>query len=243
MKNNPQRRTAIIWAIITAAAIIGIFVPSIIGLEGFDGGFAISTLAFFMALTGVIVVIVYLLRARTLDRMFQGDNLLTHWTYTSEEWSKYTEQEYKTEKYGKWKLFFLVAGIALFIGIVFFIIDNEAGLVVLYSMLGLIALIALVAWASSLSNYRHNKKTVGEVFISRDAVYMNRQFHTWKGLGAKLKSVLIASKDDQSVLAFSYTMPTRTGIQEYTVRVPVPYGKDKAAETLVQDFQELIKPG
>lgn len=236
MKDNPQRRTATIWGIITAVAVFTIFAPHIFGMDGFSGGFAISTLSFFVAITGIIVVIMYVKRARALDRLFDGENLLAHWTYHPEEWRQYTEKEFQTERKEKWGLFYLVAGIALFLGIVFFIFDQEAGLWVFIAMLGLIALIAFVAWFAAWNTYRQNKKYLGEAYIGRNAVYLNRQFHTWKGLGARLESVVLAEHKGQQLLAFTYSMPTRTGIQEYTVRVPIPQGQEKTAETIAERF-------
>ena len=234
MKDNPQRRTTTIWGIITVIAVFAIFAPHIFGMDGFSGGFAISTLSFFVAITGIIVVVIYVKRARALDRLFQGENLLAHWTYSPEEWRQYTEQEFQTERKEKWGLFYLIAGIALFLGIIFLIIDPKAGLFVFFVMLGLIALIAFVAWITAWSTYRQNKKYLGEAYIATTAVYLNRQFHTWKGLGARLVSVILAEEKGQQLVAFTYAAPARTGMQEYTVRLPVPRGKEKAAEAIAE---------
>jgi len=240
MKNNPQRRIATIWGIITALAVFAIFAPHIFGMDELNGGFAISTLSFFIVIIGIIVVIIYARRARALDRLFDGENLLAHWTYTPQEWKQYTEQEFQTERKEKWSLFYVVAGIALVLGIAFFIFDREAGLWVFIAMLALIALIAFVAWFAAWNNYRRNKKYLGEAYIGRNAVYLNRQYHTWKGLGARLESVVLAEHQGQQLLAFTYSMPTRTGIQMNTVRVPVPRGQEKTAETIAERFSAGI---
>ncbi len=236
MKDNPQRRTVAIWGIITAVALFAIFAPHIFGMDELNGGFAISTLSFFVAIIGIIVVIIYARRAKALDRLFNVENLLAHWTYTPQEWKQYTEQEFQMERKEKWSLFYVVAGIALFLGIAFFIFDREAGLWVFIAMLGLIALIAFVAWFAAWNNYRQSKKCLGEAYISRDAVYLNRQYHTWKGLGARLESMVLAEHKGQQLLAFTYSMPTRTGMQMNTVRVPVPRGQEKAAELIAERF-------
>jgi len=240
MKHNPERRVAQISGIITIIAIFAIFAPNIFGMDGFEGGFAISFFSFFIAVSGIITFLIFIGRARSLDRVFLGENLLAHWTYDPEEWKKYTETEYKTERREKWHLFYLVAGIALIIGIIFLIVDNEAGLIVFLVMLGLIALIAFVAWFTSWSNYRRNKKKPGEIYISGDAIYLNGQYHTWKGMGSKLRSVLLSEKDGQQQLAFTYSFPARTGIEEYTVRLPVPAGQEKTAEEIAVKFQKYL---
>jgi hypothetical protein len=234
MKYNPTRRTAIIWGIVTLLAIFTIFAPHLFGMDDLRGGFAISVLSILVAITGIIATVIYANRARMLDRILSGDNLLAHWTYSPEEWSEYTEKEFRTEKKEKWLLFYMVAGIALFFGILFVIFDHEAGLWVLVSMLGLIALIAFVAWFSAWYDYRQNKRYLGEAYITRDAIYLNRQLHTWRGLGARLESVNLVGKESQQLLAVTYSAPTRMGRQEYTVRVPVPRGQEKAAEKLAE---------
>jgi len=241
MKDNPPRRTAIIWGIVTALAVFVIFAPNIFGMDDLNGGFAISALSLIVAVTGIIVTIIYARRARLLDRILKGDNLLAHWTYSPKEWNQYTEKEFQTEKKEKRMLFYMVAGFALFFGILFFAFDREGGLWVLISMLGLIALIAFVAWFTAWYNYRQNKKYLGETYITRDAVYLNRQFHTWRGLGAKLESAVLAEKGSRQIVAFTYSAPTRMGRQEYTIRVPVPRGQEKAAEKLTERLSAGIE--
>jgi hypothetical protein len=241
MKDNPTRRTAIIWGIVTALAIFAIFAPHIFGMDDLRGGFAISAISLMVALTGIIVTVIYAQRARLLGRILRGDNLLAHWTYSREEWGQYAEKEFRTESKEKRFLFYIVAGIALFFGILFFIFDREAGLWVLISMLGLIALIAFVAWFAAWYDYRQNRKYLGEAYITSDAVYLNRQLHTWRGLGARLESVSLVENEPQQLLAFTYSAPTRMGRQEYTVRVPVPEGQKKAAEKLAERFNSGIK--
>jgi hypothetical protein len=100
VKDNPPRKTATIWCIITALAVFAIFAPHIFGMDELNGGFAISVLSFFLAITGIIVIIIYAKRASKLESMLKGNNLLAHWTYTPDEWRQYTEKEYQGEKGG-----------------------------------------------------------------------------------------------------------------------------------------------
>jgi hypothetical protein len=238
MKNNPPLQTTIVWAIITALSIFGIFAPEIFGIKGFDGGFAISFVCIFLAIIGVIVLVIYSGRARLLNRILSGENILAHWTYSPEEWTKYTEKEYKEEKQSKKGLAIVISGIALLMGIVFFLADNENGIWVLVVMLALIAVIAFTAWFTSWYNHRQNQKYLGETYITEDAVYINRQLHTWRGLGARLDSVYLTEGKSQQLLRFVYSAPTRTGMQEYAVRIPVPKGQEEAAEKILKHFKD-----
>jgi hypothetical protein len=239
MRENPPLRTVIAWAVITALAVFGIFAPSIFGMDGFKGGYAISFLSFFMVIASIIVIVIYAGRARAVNRILKSDNLLAHWTYAPDEWNKYAEKEYVTEKNVKRVLFYVIAGFALFFGVLFFIIDRESGKWVLVMMLVLIGIIAFTAWFTSWYNYRQNKKYLGETYITSEAVYMNRQLHIWHGLGARLESVNLDKKREHQILELTYSAPTRTGLQDYTVRVPVPKGKEKEAHMVLEKFHEL----
>jgi MFS family permease len=238
INNNPPLQTTIAWAIITILSVFGIFAPGIFGIKGFDGGFAISFVCIFLAIIGIIVVVIYIGRARLLNRILSGENTLAHWKYSPEEWRKYTEKEYKEERQLKRGLFYVISGIAVLVGIIFFLADHKGGLWVLVAMLGLVAIIAFTAWFTSWYNYRQNKKYLGETYITEEAVYINRQLHTWRGLGTRLDSVNLAEGKPSLLLKFVYSAPTRTGMQEYKVNVPVPAGEEEAAEKILKHFKD-----
>ena len=240
MKDNPPRRTLNVWIVITILGIFAIFAPNIFSMDGFNGGYAISTLSFMLVVTGIIVIIIYSGRARTLDKILNGDNQLVHWTYSPDEWSSYADKKYTEEKGGKKALFYIIAAFALFFGVVFMIMDFENGIFVMGCMLALIAVIAFTAWFTAWYNYRENKKYLGETYITEDAVYINRQLHTWRGLGAKLDSVDLNQGKSQLLLQFVYSAPTRTGMQEYALNVPVPKGQEEAAEKIFKRFKDAL---
>jgi hypothetical protein len=237
IKNNPPLQTLFAWVVITILAIFGIFAPSIFGMDGFKGGFAISTLCLLLVISGVIVIIIYTGRARTLNTILKGENVLAHWKYTPEEWNEYAEKEFKEQKATNKVLFFVIAAFALFFGILFMLFDFDVGKWVMVVMLALIAIIGFTAWFTAWYNYRQNKKYLGETYITKEAIYLNRQLHTWHGLGARLDSVDLSQKKSSSLLVFAYSAPTRTGMQEYTVRIPVPRGQEKAAEKMLEYFK------
>lgn len=240
ISDNPPLQTVIAWGIITILSIFGIFAPSIFGIDGFDGGFAISTLCFFLTICGIIIIIIYFKRTIKLIQILKGTNLLAHWEYSTEEWTEYADREYIKEKAGKKVLFLIIAGWALFFGIIFMIFDFENGKWVMIAMLALIAIIAFTAWFTAWYNYRQNKRYLGETFITEDAVYINRQLHTWRSLGASLDSVDLSLEKPLTVLRFIYSAPTRAGIQEYTLRVPVPAGQEKTASEIMDYFNNNI---
>jgi ABC-type lipoprotein release transport system permease subunit len=110
-----------------------IFLPSIIGLDGFDGGFAMIAISIMLFLpTGITVMVIYKKRARLLNLLLSGENLIAYWQYGIEEWQKYAEEEYLRNKANKKIMFIILLVISAIVGILFLIIaeDKEAALVV-----------------------------------------------------------------------------------------------------------------
>ncbi len=178
MVRNPLRKTVYIWAGITIVAVAMIFTPGFLGVDGMSGGYAISFVSFFGVIVGIIVMVIYSRLASRCDRILSGEDLLAHWIYTPELWRKYSEKEYGLDRSEKKALFYLVSGISLFISFLFLMIDPEVGAYVFASMSVLIVIIGLTAILSSMHGYRRNMKNLGEAYIGRDGVYLNRQFHT-----------------------------------------------------------------
>jgi len=233
---NPPKRNAIAFFIITLFATATIFIPELIGIDGFDGGFAISFFGLFIAITAAAVGTVFLGWARKLDKILRGENILAHWIYTPEYWMEYAQKEYVQEKADKKGLFLVVCAFALFFGCLFWILDSEGGFFVFLVMLALIVLVWFAWQFSSWQNYKHNLNGVGEVYITKDALYLNRKFYTWKAPFTLFNGVSIENIHGIAVLRFKYTVSTRTGPQTYTTRVPIPEGQEEAAHDVLRQI-------
>ena len=234
--HNSARITSNVWWGLAAASVFIIFLPGLIGMDGFNGGFAISFLAFFFVIISVIVAVIYMRQAAVLARIFSGQDLLAHWTYQKDEWSEYTEKENVREKVGKTRLFILVSGIALVVGIIFVLVTHDSGGVwVMASIITLIAILAFTAWFTSWYDYRQNRKNLGEAYITPKAVYLNKRLYTWGNLGSWLESVNIQDSTPPYI-EFKYVAAAHAIVQEYTVNVPVPHGKEQEARDLIDRF-------
>jgi hypothetical protein len=233
LKNNPPRTTAVIWSVITIISVTMIFVPGLIGLEGFEGGYAISFVSLFAALLGAVIVVIYVWQASILDKILRGEGLLAHWTYTSEKWSEYCKKDYAEDKAEKKGLFIVVSTFALFFGVLFWAIDAEAGFIVFLVMLGLIVTVGL-AW--QLSAWHYSRQNMGEVeaYIARSGLYLTGRLYAWRMLSAHLARVSLEEKRGLVQLVFNFKSLTLVGSQSHKVRVPVPDGQEETAKMIVQ---------
>ena len=240
MSSNPQKKVAI-GALV--AAFVGLFLmfgPIGFGwLDGFGGGFALAAFGLLIMITGIVTAVLFFRLGNRYDRILSDKNPLARWTYSDEEWRAYTEADYKIDRKNRWTLVGIISAFAIFFGALFAVMDPEAGIYVLYTMLGLIALVSLTAFLTSRQNYRRNVKHKGEALIAGDGIILNGQLHAWNVIGSRLDRVDYI-EETPPMVEFEYSAPSRNGRDSYTVRVPIPSGQEKSARDIVQFFKDAL---
>lgn len=222
LRNNPHRRIAIAYTGIIVLGIVLMFLPAILHMDMLKSGFALSFFGGFVAIIGIITVIVFARLARLFDTILKKDNIMVHWTYSPDEWQKYTEEEHREDKTDKRRLFLLVAGISVIAGIILWVIYPHDLVLIIFIILGIIAVIGLAAYLSVLAPYRWNKKHLGEVYIARDGAYLNRRLHIWKGLGTRLVGATYElGKHSLSKVVIRYSSANLAKRNYFTARIPV----------------------
>jgi hypothetical protein len=239
IKENPPKRTAFIWLGIAIAGIIIIFLPAMIGLDGFDGGFAMSAGGLMVALTGFIAAGIYFRLARNVDSIMRNVDVLAYWTYSPEEWKQYTEEEHKEDAAAKRGLFFLIAIISVIVGIIMAIAIGENFHIIAFIILGIIAVAGLAAFFSTIAAYGYNRKHHGEVYITPDGAYFNRQMHIWKGMGNQLEEISV-DNDGTGLTRLNITYSALAAYKRnsYTIRIPVPPGHENSAIKIAGQIAE-----
>lgn len=218
------------------AGIAGIFAPSIFGMDGFDGGFAVSFISMVFTITAFVTVIFFAQRAKQAERILTGENRLAHWEYPEKAWRAYTENQLNTDKNDKRNLFLVMAGLFAIAIVVVLIIGGEAGPAVALVLLGITALLGVVAYVVPRAEHAHNVRSRGEAFISRDGVILNHVLHLWRGWGAKLEQVSI-EEGEVPILKFEYSAPSGRATGYYSVRVPIPAGQMDNAVKIADEIR------
>lgn len=237
MKNS-QRRISNLWWILLFVFAFCTIIPAITGLDGMDGGFALIFVAGFMVIMSLIIALIYRSRAKQLDKILLGEGRIMVWKYAPDEWRRFVENDFKEEKSSKKFLFFLIAGISLFVGILLWISVKD--ILIFFIALGIIPIVALPAFIAPRA--RHNKLLNSEpkALISQKGTIVGRMFHLWVKMGARLDEVSIDTEEEPAMLVFQYSMPTRNGRQTETARIPVPRGKLNEAEQIKNYFITYI---
>jgi len=233
---NPDKTIALVCVLVCVAGVAAALLPSLTGMDMMRSGYGLTCLAGFVAMTALIAALVFFARAVTWDKLAAGEDVLARWTCTEAEWQAYAKVEFEEESTDKRNLWLMLAGIALLVGVIFFLADREAGGIVLLVMLALVAVTAALAFGLPRLALARNQRAQGQVVISSTAVWLSGVLHTWKGWGAKLEDVRLR-EDTPAMLEIVYSTPNRTGRQNTTVRVPVPMGQMVAARQVAEHLR------
>lgn len=230
---NRQARVAVTWAGIGAVAAVGAALPFALGMDGMAGGFAIAFVSGFFALAAWIAAAVFGARARVLGRLLAEEGLLAHWTYPEAERKEHAEKELTEEKKASWTLLAVIAAFSILIGIGFLIADPDAGRYVFLLLVGMVAVLAGVAFVAPRARASRRRRAAPEAFVSREAAYVLGMLHTWRLLGARVEEVELV-RGRKPVLRVTYSAPVIYGKffltrQSYTVSIPVPPGDEDRA--------------
>ncbi len=238
MKNS-QRRIVNLWLILMAVFVFCMFLPSIIGLDGFDGGFALSFTAGFMVFMSLVVIFIYRSRAKQLDKILKGEGRIVIWRYSQDEWIHFIAADFEDEKKSKKTLFFLVAAIAIVVGIIMMIVLGDP--LALLIAAGIIPIVAIPAFWAPRARFNKLKNSEPKALISEKGVIVGKMFHLWVNLGASLDQIVINTEEMPNIVEFTYSMSTRTGRQVEVARVPVPKGRTEEAIRIVEYFNSKPK--
>ncbi len=178
-------------------------------------------------------------QAKKVDQILRGQGVLAHWIYPVDLWREYAEKEYKTEKAQKKFLVIIVAAFAIFFGLLFWLLDPEPGFIVFLVMMALIGLITLTWQVTAWYNYRKNtSNTTKQVYITKDAVYLNNTLYDWTTALTSFEKVLLQKNKNLNLLVFVFTSLNRTGPQTYTIRVPIPPDQQENAKYIAEQINK-----
>lgn len=242
---NPEKNYTVIAIGIALVAIVLIFLPGWIGMDGMDGGYALSLIALWLALSAAVVAWYFWGRAAQIERMLAGQELLAHWTYTPSEWQAYADAEQDEQIQENRSMWLFMAVMCVLVGVVFWLIDREAGFYVLLFMLALTLLLGVVAFGLPRLRRQRQAGKTGAAWFAPTAVFFDGVFYPVKSRLMWLNGVDFqeASGNSPANLSFQITHFVKSGVQNRTLRIPVPSGhRDEAVALVAQYNTDSPKP-
>jgi hypothetical protein len=216
-------------AIVGFVCMVLVVLPTLVGLDGMNGGYALSFVAAFGVVSAVVVGVMLRSRDRRRDAVIAAPDRV-EWTVPPERWSRFLSDEQRTVAGEQRGTFWLVAVILVVVGVLFLaIMRDEAALVVLGVLLGLVPLLKFVSVGSQRRRHRLLQESPPVVVVARDGVLVGDAFFDFGGHGSRFEGVARQLDDDGGAMLVQFSTTTRTGRERHEARLPLPPGNDGSA--------------
>ena len=234
MPRNNARTWARISLVIT---VLGLAMIAAGVLPGDSDFYWLLMVGLLLGITFFICFFVFRAQARRLDRLFNHEDLLAHWTFDPAQQLKKAEEEYQARKKTNRLLLLIIAAFFVLIGGLFLAFgfdDPEEASVFLAIMLGVLLLIAGVALAAPRAAYRRMVRSLPEVFVGPYGAWVMGEYVQWRAPMTWIHQVILQQNKNGAVIAVDYRIRQRYGPQQHTCRIPVPAGCWQEAYTVAQ---------
>lgn len=235
---NPQKVVALTSLSICILAIMAFLSVFILEINIGKGGGAIFVFSLMLFFVGLIVMIMYLSRTASFDRIMKSTNNLVIWRYDEITWNHFIESDFQSKLQGNKSTLMLVGIIFFIILIIFGIIVEDAGETFWLIMLGIFSIITVVAFVAPKLSANRLRKSPPVCIIAKEGLILGWQFHNWTKFGSRIEDILIENEGNPFLL-ITYSYPARYGRQNYTIRVPIPPGDIEKAQEVAQKIANV----
>ncbi len=230
------------WVYIAGGGSVFFFILIGVGDQMMDcmsGGCAVMFVSFFLAVTLVAVAFLFLTRARAMDAILNGKDFLAHWSYLPDQSASSAEREFAEYRDANKALFIVVGGFFLVAILLMLVFGGEAGALTAMILVGVLCIIALVAWGAPRLVYSRALRASPEAFIARNGIIYREAVYPFRSFLNRLENVSFrpATRDKPALLIFSFLQLVGLYIlQPYAVSIPVPEGEEDHAQEIAREL-------
>lgn len=226
-------------SLIAAAIFTVLCLVSYFFIDGMSGGFAIAFVSFFLAVSGVVVSLLFFTRARTMDTILSDPSPLAHWIYPEEMARASVEREYQEFQARNRAMFIIIGGMLAAVALFFLLFVGEGGPETGLFLLAVALVLFVVSRVTPWLEWRratgapHEAVITGDGIVYEGSVYPFRSFLVfWHGV-----TLQEPKKKNPAKLVFSFNqLVGRFIIQPFDVVVPVPAGEEDRAGWVVRQL-------
>ncbi len=227
------------YGFLAALVFAALCFVSIFYLDGMSGGYALAFVSFFLAVSGVVISLLFCTRARTMDTILSDPSPLVHWIYPAGTAMADVEREHREYQGRNRAMFIVIGGMLVVVALFFIIFVGDGGLETGLFLLAITAVLFAVSRIAPWLERRRAMSAPHEAVITRNgivyegAVYPFRTFLVfWHGV-----TLQEPGKKNPAALVFSFTQFAGSFIiQPFEVVVPVPAGEEERAGRVVQQL-------
>ena len=236
--HNNEKTGVWIGLLITLIGLALVVVPPLFGADMMAIGFGLACTGIFLLIPGLLTTWVFAGRARIMDRILAGEEILARWKYDDFQGHRQVEAEAKRSRGRNLVIYRTIVFWFVLIGGIFVAFDyfsnGEVSWLFVGSFFGFMCLLGGIAFLAPILWHRQASKASREVIISRDGVVMNGALSTWKPPFEQLKSVKFIEGLGEPTLVFTIRYLSRISLVAHeNVVVPVPASEQEAARRVV----------
>jgi len=217
---NSQRKAVVI------SSLISLFTALLVILTFIDGSYiyqiyALRFIGIFVLISGIIVSFVFNSRAKKLDKLINGENIVASWQLNEKQKEDFVSLLYQNEQAKNKSLFILTTVLIIVIFGAFALLMDEGGIAMFAIMIILIIFLAVFAFGMPAYYRVKNNKGEGLVLIGKNYAYLNGFFHNWDFPMSGIQKIKLIEKPFRGIyIQYYYYDRTLKHTEELTIPAP-----------------------
>lgn len=242
MENNQWK-----WVYISLiAAVVFLIIIVVAGstMDGMSGGYAVSFTSFFLMLCGFAVALLFFTRARAMDDILNGKNLLAHWVYPEDETRKSIDREFIDYKEANRALLFIVGGFLVIAMVLMIIFGGEAGVATAGVLFVVLIIIAIVSVVAPRLERKRALTAPQDAYITDTGIIYEGGVFPFRSFLMIMDGVSYEkeTKKHPPLLVFSFIQLVGLYIlRPYAVSIPVPRGEEEKARGIARKLGGTVQ--
>lgn len=212
-----------------------ICLASLTFMDGMDGGYAVAFIAFFLAVSGIAVGMLFFHRARAMDAILADPSPLAHWTYPEEESKAHVEREYQDFRERNRAMFIVIGGMLAVVALFFIVFVEDGGLETGLILLAIAVLLFAVSRITPWLERRRAEGAPAEAYIGRIGIIYRGSVYPFRSFLRSRPGVSYRKgKKGPDLVVFSFVqLVSPVVIQPFDITIPVPPGEEENARRIV----------
>lgn len=187
----------------------------------FTGIWGISFVGLFAFLSAVIVAVIFKSRAKKLQSLITGENVLASWKLNENDKLTYVNYLFENEKAKNKGIFWVTSILIVVIFGIFILVIDEGKAAMFLAMILLIVVIGLFAFGMPFYYKNKNFNGDGNVLIGKKFAYINGFFHNWDFPLSGIKKSRVINEPFYGLhIQYYYTDRTFTNTEELNIPAP-----------------------
>ena len=234
MKNTQWK---LVYGSLIAAVVFGVMsFGALTYIDGFSGGYALAFLAILLSVSSLGIAALFVQRARAIDDVLSGKQVLAHWVYAEDDAEKSVEREYVSYLGTNRTLFIVVSvmmALTMLVLVFFGGIGGRYAAGMLLVFLGIIAVVSEIAPRLERNRARRAPK---EAYIAQNGIIYEGSAYPFLSFMVKMQAVRYneGAGERPASLVFSFLQLILIIVRPFDVTIPVPRGQEERAREIVR---------